>query len=300
MPLEAISVLMRRACRGGYALGYFESWNLESLQGVIDAAEQTRSPIIIGFNGGFLSGRDDGAPRTAGLVRGAGPGGRRVGLGPLRPDLQRMPLGRLGPPGHRRRLQPGHAGRPGAPFDRSSPGSRAADPVRPRARGRRRGRGRRAPRRHRRAWIEGRIPDRPDSGGPVRRGHRGRPPGRQRRQCPCQARRHAGSRPRPARRDPPPRRDPAGSPRRDGNLGRLACARPSIWAWPRSTTALTSSSAICGPSARRSIGDRSIRTGSWGWAGQRICSSPAAWRSATRCSSGSSFWAAADGRTMRR
>ena len=29
-----------------------------------------------------------------------------------------MPVGRLDPPGHRRRLQPGHAGRPGAPFDR--------------------------------------------------------------------------------------------------------------------------------------------------------------------------------------
>jgi fructose/tagatose bisphosphate aldolase len=40
-----------------YALGYFESWNLESLQGVIDAAERTRSPTIIGFNGEFLSQR---------------------------------------------------------------------------------------------------------------------------------------------------------------------------------------------------------------------------------------------------
>ena len=55
MPLEDMGVLMRRASRGGYALGYFESWNLESLQGVIDAAEQSRSPVIIGFNGGFLS-----------------------------------------------------------------------------------------------------------------------------------------------------------------------------------------------------------------------------------------------------
>jgi len=46
---------MGKAVCGGYAVGYFESWNLESLQGVIDAAEQTRSPIIVGFNGGFLS-----------------------------------------------------------------------------------------------------------------------------------------------------------------------------------------------------------------------------------------------------
>lgn len=49
---------MQRAQRDHYAVGYFESWNLESLQGVIDAAEETRSPVIIGFNGEFLSDRD--------------------------------------------------------------------------------------------------------------------------------------------------------------------------------------------------------------------------------------------------
>lgn len=53
--LEPISQLMRAAREGGYAVGYFESWNLESLQGVIDAAEQARAPVIIGFNGDFLS-----------------------------------------------------------------------------------------------------------------------------------------------------------------------------------------------------------------------------------------------------
>jgi fructose/tagatose bisphosphate aldolase len=46
---------MRRCQEGKYAVGYFESWNLESLQGTLDAAEQTRSPIILGFNGEFLS-----------------------------------------------------------------------------------------------------------------------------------------------------------------------------------------------------------------------------------------------------
>jgi ketose-bisphosphate aldolase len=55
MPLVPIDHLMHRCREGGYAVGYFESWNLESLQGVLDAAEQTRSPIIIGFNGEFLS-----------------------------------------------------------------------------------------------------------------------------------------------------------------------------------------------------------------------------------------------------
>jgi len=47
--------MVKAAQAGGYALGYFESWNLESLAGVVDAAEQTRSPIIVGFNGEFLS-----------------------------------------------------------------------------------------------------------------------------------------------------------------------------------------------------------------------------------------------------
>ncbi len=55
MPLEPIPQMMARAREGRYAVGYFESWNLESLQGVIDAAEQSRSPVIIGFNGEFLS-----------------------------------------------------------------------------------------------------------------------------------------------------------------------------------------------------------------------------------------------------
>jgi ketose-bisphosphate aldolase len=42
---------MAGAERGGYAVGYFESWNLESLQGVIDAAEEADSPVIVGFSG---------------------------------------------------------------------------------------------------------------------------------------------------------------------------------------------------------------------------------------------------------
>jgi ketose-bisphosphate aldolase len=58
MPLTPISDLIRHARAGRYALGYFESWNFESLQGVLDAAEATRSPMIIGFNGEFLSRPD--------------------------------------------------------------------------------------------------------------------------------------------------------------------------------------------------------------------------------------------------
>ena len=58
MPLQDVNQMMTRALGGVYAVGYFESWNLESLQGVIDAAEKTESPVIIGFNGEFLSSPD--------------------------------------------------------------------------------------------------------------------------------------------------------------------------------------------------------------------------------------------------
>ena len=55
MPLEQISEMMLHARQHGYAVGYFESWDIASLQGVIDAAETVRSPVIIGFSGEFLS-----------------------------------------------------------------------------------------------------------------------------------------------------------------------------------------------------------------------------------------------------
>lgn len=47
--------LITRARNAGHAVGYFESWNIESLQGIIDAAEETRSPVLIGFNGELMS-----------------------------------------------------------------------------------------------------------------------------------------------------------------------------------------------------------------------------------------------------
>lgn len=46
--------LMDAAARGQYAVGYFESWNLESLLAVADAAEAMRSPVLLGFSGIFL------------------------------------------------------------------------------------------------------------------------------------------------------------------------------------------------------------------------------------------------------
>src|SRR5689334_13136192 len=46
--------LLAQAQREGYAVCYCESWNLESFVAVIEAAEELASPIIAGFNGGFL------------------------------------------------------------------------------------------------------------------------------------------------------------------------------------------------------------------------------------------------------
>jgi ketose-bisphosphate aldolase len=54
MPLVSFQKLFADAREGRYALGYFESWNLESLQAVVEAAEEERAPVIAGFNGGFL------------------------------------------------------------------------------------------------------------------------------------------------------------------------------------------------------------------------------------------------------
>ena len=54
MPLTSFAELMADAESGGYAVGYFESWNLESLLAVCDAAEATHSPVLLGFSGIYL------------------------------------------------------------------------------------------------------------------------------------------------------------------------------------------------------------------------------------------------------
>ncbi len=51
MSLVSFKQLMADAEAGSYAVGYFESWNLESLLAVADAAEATRSPVILGWSG---------------------------------------------------------------------------------------------------------------------------------------------------------------------------------------------------------------------------------------------------------
>lgn len=53
---------MEEAERGGYAVGYFESWSMESLLAVADAAEAVHSPVILGFSGIALPRKDRVAP----------------------------------------------------------------------------------------------------------------------------------------------------------------------------------------------------------------------------------------------
>ena len=62
MPLASFVDLMADAERGGYAVGYFESWNMESLLAVCDAAEATHSPVVLGFSGIYV-------PHPARVVR---------------------------------------------------------------------------------------------------------------------------------------------------------------------------------------------------------------------------------------
>ena len=51
MTIVHFNDLMAHAESEGYAIGYFESWNLESTRSVVNAAEEEQSPLIMGFNG---------------------------------------------------------------------------------------------------------------------------------------------------------------------------------------------------------------------------------------------------------
>jgi ketose-bisphosphate aldolase len=57
MALVSMKRLMNHALDNKYAVGYFESWNMDSILAVIDAAEKTNSPIIIGFGGQFIGSK---------------------------------------------------------------------------------------------------------------------------------------------------------------------------------------------------------------------------------------------------
>lgn len=52
--LADIKYWEEKAQEGKYAIPHFNVWNAEMLMGVIDAAEETRAPIIISFGTGFV------------------------------------------------------------------------------------------------------------------------------------------------------------------------------------------------------------------------------------------------------
>lgn len=68
MVAASMSDLLRDAQTGGYAVGYFEVWNLESTRALVEAAEEESAPLIIGFNGELLE-ECDGLEYYAALAR---------------------------------------------------------------------------------------------------------------------------------------------------------------------------------------------------------------------------------------
>lgn len=55
MALVNMSNILKCAFEHKFAVGFFESFNMESTQAVLDAAEQMNSPVIIGFSGVFTN-----------------------------------------------------------------------------------------------------------------------------------------------------------------------------------------------------------------------------------------------------
>jgi len=50
-----MSKMLASARKERYAIGYFEAFNMDAMLAVLSAAEQVKSPVIIGFGGQFLS-----------------------------------------------------------------------------------------------------------------------------------------------------------------------------------------------------------------------------------------------------
>ena len=57
MPLIPMREMLAKSLSGGYAVGYFEAWDQYSLEAVLEAAEESRSPVILGF-GGLMVNQD--------------------------------------------------------------------------------------------------------------------------------------------------------------------------------------------------------------------------------------------------
>ena len=51
MPLIPFPILLNTASENHFAIGYFQAWNEDSLEAVLEAAEETSSPVVLGFGG---------------------------------------------------------------------------------------------------------------------------------------------------------------------------------------------------------------------------------------------------------
>ena len=54
MPLIPFTEMMAAAKQGGYAVGYFEPWDVGSLLAILRGAEEARSPVMVGLSGIYL------------------------------------------------------------------------------------------------------------------------------------------------------------------------------------------------------------------------------------------------------
>lgn len=52
--LDSMKAMLLSAQKGQYAVPHFNVWNVEMLEGVLDAAENLKSPVIISFGTGFV------------------------------------------------------------------------------------------------------------------------------------------------------------------------------------------------------------------------------------------------------
>jgi len=83
MALTPMQDMLARARRGQYAICYCEAWNLESLQAAVEAAEKTRSPVIVGFGGGFLMRPERSHPEPLEYYAGLGLAAAQVASVPV-------------------------------------------------------------------------------------------------------------------------------------------------------------------------------------------------------------------------
>lgn len=56
--LASMKEMLVKAQKGRYAVPHFNVWNVEMLEGVMDAAEEGHSPVIISFGTGFVKNTD--------------------------------------------------------------------------------------------------------------------------------------------------------------------------------------------------------------------------------------------------